>query len=89
MEFRRKSGYIAAMITPLVRRQVANPPAITAADVKPGRLMDHEDASMVCAVITYFLLGICLAFVWAFRFRQGQLVRRLELRVEGLLYPAD
>ena len=89
MEFQRKSGYMAGLITPLVSRQVANPPAITDADVKPGRMIDHEEASMVCAVGAFLLLGVCLAFVWAFRFRQGKLIRRLGLRVEELLCPVD
>jgi hypothetical protein len=88
-EFQLKSSLIAGLTLPMVSRQVAHPPVITDSDVKPGRLMDHEILSMACAVAVFLLLGVCLALVWASRFRLGATVRRLTVRMESLLLPID
>lgn len=89
VEFQRKAGYLAGVVTPTVNRQVANPPAIPDAELRPGRLMDHEIASMLCAEAAFLLLGIFLVLVLAFRFRQGTMTHRLARRMESLLLPVD
>lgn len=89
VEFRRKSGFIAGLSTPILYQQAEHPPAIAETDVKPGRMIDYEDLSMLCAVVSFFLLGIIFVFVWAFRFRQGNLIQRLAQRMESLLGRPD
>lgn len=89
LEFQMKSGFIPGLTIPMVHRQVENPPPITEADLKPGRLTDHELVSMLCAVGVFFLLGACSVLVWANRFRLGKPVRELTRRMESLLRPWD
>ncbi len=89
IDFGQKSGFIAAITTPAVFRQVKNSPIITDADVKPGRLMEHEDLSMLCAIGAFLILGLMFVFVWAFRFAQGKLIRRVAQRMASLLTLED
>jgi hypothetical protein len=89
VEFGKEAAFLPAMTIPMVNRQVANPPAISDGDLKPGRLMEHEIASMACAVICFVLLGICLGSVWVSRSFRRSLVRRLAGRFESLMLPVD
>ncbi len=88
-ELRLKSGVLFAIVTPMVYRQAANPPVITDADVRPGRMMEHEILSMISAVAAFFLLGIYLIFAWVFRFRQSKMLQGIAARLESLLRPVD
>jgi hypothetical protein len=89
VELQRKSNFFASLSLPMVSRQVSHPPEITDADLKPSRLIEHEQASIVFSIGIFLLLGICLAAAWAYRFRQGRLIRRLNERVESLLQMED
>lgn len=89
VEFKKKAGFLPALTTPMVYRQVANPPTITDDDLRPGRLMEHEIVSMGCAVIGFLLLGICLGAVWVSWPCRRPLIRRLAGRFESLMLPVD
>ncbi len=70
-------------------RQVASPPPLTAADLKPGRLLDHEFASRLCSYGLWICMLIMVGIVVAHRFRVSKLVRCLAKRMEGLLLTKD
>lgn len=89
IEFSKKCGLISGLAIPLVHRQVTTPPVITDADLKPGRVAEHERVAIVFALGIMVFLGIGLLGCWAFRFRQGVLSARLSKRMESLLVPED
>ena len=70
-------------------RVVESPPSLTDADLKPGRLLDHEILSRFSSYVSWILMGLCLAAVAAYRFRVSRLVRRLAGRMEELLELRD
>jgi hypothetical protein len=89
VEFSKKCGLISGLAIPLVHRQVTTPPVITDADLKPGRVTEHEWVGIVFSLGMILSLGISLLACWAFRYRQGVLSSRLSKRLESLLVPAD
>ncbi len=89
VEFAKKSDLISGLTLPMVHRQAATPPIITDADLKPGRVAEHERVAIVFALGIMVFLGISLLCCWVFRFRQGVLSRRLSKRMESLLVPQD
>ncbi|RYD45642.1 MAG: hypothetical protein EOP85_08865, partial [Verrucomicrobiaceae bacterium] len=68
LELKMKGSFVAAATIPSVYRQVEDPPEILDKDLEPGRMIDHELLSMVCAIAFFFLLGIFLTLAWAYRF---------------------
>lgn len=70
-------------------RVVESPPPLTDADLKPGRLLDHEILSRFCSYVSWIVMGLCLAAVAAYRFRVSRLVRRLSGRMVELLDGGD
>ena len=60
---------------------VDQPPPLTAADLRPGRLMDHEIISQWGSLGAAVLLLPGLAAVAGYRFRSGTVVRRLGGRM--------
>lgn len=66
-----------------------NPPILTEADVRPGRLAEHELVSQVGSVAVWMLLVCALVSTALFRFRVSQLIRRLGVRAASLLRPGD
>lgn len=70
-------------------RAVKSPPLFTDADLKLGRMLDHEILSRFCGYLTWIVMGFCLLAVAAYRFRVGPLGRRLAGRMEELLDARD
>lgn len=65
------------------------PLPLTDADVKPGRLLDHEILSRFFNYLCWLVMTLCLGLVAAYRFRVSALSRRLAARMAELLRPAD
>ncbi len=76
-----KSGLLAGLVIPGVSNQVANPPKINDELLKPGRLADHELASILCAIISCILLIMAMLFVGIIHFRSSTMVRKLSSRI--------
>ncbi len=89
VEFAKKAAFLPALSLPMVWQQAVGPPAITDEDLKAGRLVEHETASMVFAVGVFFLIGFCMAAVWISNFLRRPVIRRLASRIESLLLPVD
>jgi hypothetical protein len=64
---------------------IRTPPPLTDADLKPGRMLDHEILSRFCGYLSWVAMGFALLVVAGYRFRIGPLARRLAKRVEQLL----
>lgn len=88
-EFGMKAGIFEKMTVPMVHRQVLSPPPITDEDLKPGRLMEHEIVSMLCAGSVYLFLGVFLGMVWVPGFFRKRPIRKLAARFESLMLPVD
>ncbi|GAA5128005.1 hypothetical protein JIN84_07850 [Luteolibacter yonseiensis] len=88
-DFKKKAGIFEGLTTPMVHRQVVNPPPITDEDLKPGRLLEHEIISMLCACAVYMFLGGFLGLVWISGFFRKTPIRRLAARFESLMRPID
>ncbi|RYD27653.1 MAG: hypothetical protein EOP87_20850, partial [Verrucomicrobiaceae bacterium] len=80
LELKMKASLTPGLTIPAVYRQVEHPPEVSDKDLEPGRMMDHELLSIICAIAAFFLLGTFLAAVWAYRFRLGKPVRLLAAR---------
>ncbi len=89
IEFSKKGALIYGLVTPMVGRQVQNPPVITDADLKPARIAEHERIAVLFSLGVIVFLGVTLLGCWAFRYRQGALSARLSKRFQSLLVPAD
>ena len=70
-------------------KYLETPLPLTDADVKPGRLLDHEILSRFFNYICWLVMALCLGLTAAYRFRVSQLSRRLAARMGELLRPAD
>ncbi len=82
------SNFISTSLPPVLRQAVERPP-ISAEDLKPGRMQDYANVSVVSSVILYFILGCAAVAIFAYRFRAAKPLRIVAARVEGLLAPAD
>lgn len=67
----------------------ANQPKLTAEDLKPARLTDHDLISWVLSDALWLGIAFCLGLTALFRFRVPVLTRRLARRMTGLLRPSD
>jgi hypothetical protein len=81
-------GFLAGTVE-MVARQTATQMPLTAADLKPGRLFDHEFLSRLLSHASWILLGLCACLAAGYRFRVSVMFRRLARRMEGLLSPSD
>lgn len=72
-----------------VFRMAENPPPLTDADLKPGRLIDHEILSRFFGYAIWLVLAISLGFASLYRFRVSAMVRRLAGRMTQLVRPVD
>jgi hypothetical protein len=72
-----------------VFRMAENPPPLTATDLKPGRLIDHEILSRFFGYALWLVLAISLGFAALYRFRVSAMVRRLAGRMAQLIRPVD
>lgn len=88
-ELRLKGGISAEFWLPLMTKQLQSPIPITDADLKPGRMVDHELFSRVAAAALCLVFGLMLLAAALYRQRASVLVKRLSRRLEDLLSPAD
>jgi hypothetical protein len=88
-ELKLKGGMFAALSLPVVTKWLQSPIPITDADLKPGRMVEHELFSRVSASVRWLVLGLMLLTAAVYRQRAGLLVRRLSARLEDLLKPID
>jgi hypothetical protein len=70
-------------------KYLETPLPLTDADVKPGRLLDHEILSRFFNYICWLVMALCLGLAAVYRFRVSELSRRLAARMTELLRPAD
>jgi hypothetical protein len=85
----RQGSILTSMVTPMVRRQVMNPPPLTEADLKPGRYADHAMLERLFAWTAWLLLGGCVGLAALSRFRHNPLAWGLSARIQDLIRPSD
>jgi hypothetical protein len=84
-----RGSMIAGLSLPLLTKQLNSPIPITDADLKPGRLVDHELFARLSAVLVWLILSVTAVEAMVYRHRASILGRRLSARLEDLLKPAD
>lgn len=88
-DLRLKGGFLAGFFAHTTTRQLQSPIPITDADLKPGRMVDHELFARVSAAVVWLVFGLMLLASALYRQRASMLVRCLSGRLESLLKPAD
>ena len=88
-DLKLKSGILSGLSLPLMTKQLQSPIPLTDADLKPGRMVDHELFSRVAAAALCLVFGLMLLAAALYRQRANVLVKRLSRRLEDLLRPAD
>ena len=84
-----RSGMMSGLSLPLLWKQLRSPIPISDAELKPGRMVDHELFSRISAAILWQLFGLMLLAAALYRQRAGLLVRRISARLEQVLRPID
>jgi hypothetical protein len=79
----------AGMALPMLMSQVANPPAITESDLRPGRYAEHALFERAGSLAAWAALGLCAALAALSRYRVSPHVRVLAPRMLDLLRPSD
>jgi len=79
----------ASMALPVIVSQVANPPAITEADLRPGRYAEHALFERAASLSAWAALGLCAALAALSRYRVNPQVRVLAPRMLDLLRASD
>ena len=88
-DLRLKGGILAGLSLPVVTTQLQSPIPITDADLKPGRMADHELFSRISAGVIWLVFLLILLAAALYRQRASMLVRRLSAGLEDLLKQAD
>jgi hypothetical protein len=88
-ELKLKGGMLVSLSLPMMTKQLQTPIPITGADLKPGRMVDHELFSRISAAVVWLVFGLTLLAAAIYRQRASVLVRRLSGRLEDLLKSAD
>ncbi|HEY8960887.1 MAG TPA: hypothetical protein VIM57_01695 [Luteolibacter sp.] len=88
-ELQEHSSYWAGLALPMVSAIVPNPPQLSDEDLKPGRWADHELLAKFLAVWAAVVMAIYAGAVTLFRFRGGEMHRKLSARLTETLSPAD
>jgi len=70
-------------------RMAENPPPLSDADLKPGRLIDHEILSRFSGYVIWLVLAIFVGLAALYRFRVPAMVRRLAGRMTQLIRRVD
>lgn len=73
----------------ILGNRLESPLPLTDADVKPGRLLDHEILSRFFSYVCWLVMALCLGLAAVYRFRVSELSRRLAARMAELLRPTD
>ena len=82
-------GALFGNLSEVGARAVQTPPALTDADFKPGRMLDHEILSRFCGYLSWVVMGFSLLAMAGYQFRVAPLGRRLAKRMEQLLVYQD
>ncbi|MEO5713130.1 MAG: hypothetical protein ABIT37_06545 [Luteolibacter sp.] len=82
-------GVLNGESIPNIARRALHPPRLTEAEVKPGRMIEHEFMAQLCTYGAWILLGLAAGVVALYRFRSPKVVRLLSARMESLLKPVD
>lgn len=88
-EQKARMSYWAGMALPTMSGMVPNPPSLTDEDLKPGRWADHELLAKFLAVWAAVVMAIYAGAVALFRFRGGEIHRKLSTRLTETLSPVD
>jgi hypothetical protein len=73
----------------MVKAQVTDPPPITAGELKPMRLADHDIFSRLCATAVALIIVIALAPLALFRLLISPAIRLPAIRLSKLMKPVD
>jgi hypothetical protein len=84
-----RSSLLASLTLPLMERQVASPPPLSAALLQPSRYADHALFLRAISLAAWLLLGVSAGFAALHRYRQNPLVRSLSARMVDLLRFSD
>ncbi len=85
----REAGFFAALTLPLILMQVEDPPPLTAADIKPGRLFEYMWLCRAGALALMCWLAVAAVPFFLYRFRASRIVRIMARRITRLLSPVD
>ena len=88
-DLRLKGGILAGLSLPVITKQLQSPIPITDADLKPGRMVEHELFARTSAAVVWLVFALILLAAALYRQRASMLVRRLSARLEDLLKPGD
>jgi hypothetical protein len=83
------TSYWAGLALPMMRAVVPNPPPLNDEDLKPGRWADHELLAKFLAAWAAVVMAGYAGAVALFRFRGGEIHRKLSRRLAEALSPAD
>jgi len=84
-----RGGVFSGLTLPNLSSHSANAPRVTAEDLKPGRLADHEFFSRAFSPLVWLALLMGTALVVGYRSRASRLTRQLAQRFEALFRPVD
>jgi len=85
----KKGGMLHAMAMPVVEKQIDHPDEIKGVDLKPGRLADHSFIGRMLSAAAWLLLLLFVGAVFIYRYRYGNVVRKLSTRLMSLSKPSD
>jgi hypothetical protein len=86
---RSHGSMYASMSIPVIASQVANPPAITDNDLRPGRYADYALFERAASLIAWALLGMCAGAAALSRYRQDTTIRDLSARTMEMSRPFE
>ena len=84
-----RGSMIAGLSLPLLTMQLKSPIPITDADLKPGRLVDHEWFARLSSAVVWLILWVTAVEAMVYRRRSSLMARRLSRGLEDLLKPTD
>lgn len=84
-----RGSLFATMTIPMIGRQVANPPLLTDADLKPSRYADHALFTRALSIVAWILFGLCAALAALQRYLRNRLVHLQSARMQDLLRLSD
>jgi hypothetical protein len=79
----------ACLVLPMIVSQVANPPAITGNDLRPGRYAEHALFERAGSLLAWAALGLCAGFAALSRYHSNPPARGLAARMLDLLRASD
>lgn len=84
-----KCSYLGASVVSARRRMVSQPPPISDADLRPGRMTERMFVARAYSLAAWIVAGLCMLGIAVFRLVQPKRRSRLAVRVNALLLPVD